>query len=77
MPWRRRRLPTTLPTRTPLFRTSLTEPSDKRSRKSDDEASVDSEVQEAAKGLVGGESEDLLREAPEEVRAPEDTNPPK
>ena len=61
----------------PVSNNSLTEPSDKRSRKSDDEASVDSEVQEAAKGLAGGESEDLLREAPEEVRAPEDTNPPK
>ena len=56
---------------------SLTEPSDKRSRRSDDEASVDSEVQEAAKGLVGGESEELLREAPEEECAPEDNNPPK
>ena len=37
-------------------------PSDKRSKKSDDEESdVDAEVREAAKGLEGGESEDFLQ----------------
>ena len=54
-------------------------PSDKRSRKSDDgESDVDAEVREAAKGLEGGESEDLLQgePAPMEERAPEESNPP-
>ena len=54
-------------------------PSDKRSKKSDDEESdVDAEVREAAKGLEGGESEDLLQgePAPMEERAPEEPNPP-
>ena len=54
-------------------------PSDKRSKKSDDEASdVDAEVQEAAKGLEGGESMDLLQgePAPAEERAPEETSTP-
>ena len=55
---------------------SLNAPNDKRSRKSDDEASdVDSEVQEAARGISGRESEDLLRGAPEEKGASEE-NPP-
>ena len=49
---------------------NLSAPRDKRS-KSDDEASVDSEVQEAARGLSGGESEDILPGA----RAPEEENP--
>ena len=54
-------------------------PSDKRSKKSDDEESdVGAEVREAAKGLEGGESEDLLQgePAPMEERAPEESNPP-
>ena len=49
---------------------NLSAPRDKRS-KSDDEASVDSEVQEAARGLSGGESEDILQG----VRAQEEDNP--
>ena len=55
----------------------LNAPNDKRSRKSDDEASdVDSEVQEAARGISGRESEDLLQVVPEEKGASEE-NPPK